>query len=176
MLKRAESQTQQQGEAISVHCRSSLPSQSFSSLHRPSPPLSLGSPSPSPTLFFLRRVWIFTHHVFFLGRTCGNISTCASESDPLDLRRPGVWGRGEAAERQYGHALSSHALHSRPRCRHGLPRWSCARPPRAHFAPGFLRRRKQDSMVGSVLDAHSGFRGKCALVFAAMVSVVLSSG
>lgn len=108
--------------------------------------------------------------------TCGNIPTCASESDPLDLRRPGVWGRGEAAERQYGHALSSHALHSRPRCRHGLPRWSCARPPRAHFAPGFLRRRKQDSMVGSVLDAHSGFRGKCALVFAAMVSVVLSSG
>ena len=124
----------------------------------------------------LRRVWIFTDHVFFLGRTCGNISTCASESDPLDLRRPGVWGRGEAVERQYGHALSSHALHSRPRCGHGLPRWSCARPPRAHFAPGFLRRRKQDSMVGSVLDAHSGFRGKCALVFAAMVSVVLSSG
>ena len=124
----------------------------------------------------LRRVWIFTDHVFFLGRTCGNIPTCASESDPLDLRRPGVWGRGEAVERQYGHALSSHALHSRPRCGHGLPRWSCARPPRAHFAPGFLRRRKQDSMVGSVLDAHSGFRGKCALVFAAMVSVVLSSG
>ena len=44
------------------------------------------------------------------------------------------------------------------------------------LSPGFLRRRKQDSMVGSVLDAHSGFRGKCALVFAAMVSVVLSSG
>ena len=106
----------------------------------------------------------------------GNISTCAAESDPLDLRRPGVWGRFEAVERQYGRALSSHALHSRPRCRHGLPRWSCARPPRAHFAPGFLRRRKQDSIVGSVLDAHSGFRGKCALVFAAMVSVVLSSG
>ena len=126
--------------------------------------------------FLLRRVWIFTDHVFFLGRTCGNISTCASESDPLDLRRPGVWGRGEAVERQYGHALSSHALHSRPRCGHGLPRWSCARPPRAHLAPGFLRRRKQDSMVGSVLDAPSGFRGKCALVFAAMVSVVLSSG
>ena len=37
-------------------------------------------------------------------------------------------------------------------------------------------RRKQDSMVGSVLDAPSGFRGKFALVFAAMVSVVLSSG
>ena len=125
---------------------------------------------------YLRRVWIFTDHVSFLGGKCGNISTCATESDPLDLRRPGVWGRGEAVERQYGHALSSHALHSRPRCRHGLPRWSCARPPRAHFAPGFLRRRKQDSMVGSVLDAHSGFRGKCALVFAAMVSVVLSSG
>ena len=105
-----------------------------------------------------------------------SIPICATKSDPLDLRRPGVWGRGEAVERQYGHALSSHALHSRPRCRHGLPRWSCARPPRSHLAPGFLRRRKQDSMVGSVLDAHSGFRGKCALVFAAMVSVVLSSG
>ena len=47
---------------------------------------------------------------------------------------------------------------------------------RRYLAPGFLHRRKQDSMVGSVLDAHSGFRGKCALVFAAMVSVVLSSG
>ena len=72
----------------------------------------------NPVLIKLRRVWIFTDHVFFLGRTRGNIPTCASESDPLDLRRPGVWGRGEAVERQYGHALSSHALHSRQT---GLP-------------------------------------------------------
>ena len=64
------------------------------------------------------------------GWPCGEIPICTAESDPLDPRRPGVWGRFEAVEWQYGHALSNNALHSRPhgRCGHMVSRGG-----RAHF-------------------------------------------